>query len=127
MTKEQIAVFEDLLKDPNFKGKKSLNHLLWLNTAPQKGKVGECFTCRADGRTKIYGNRVRLFNGKIKEISAFITGECWYYTLEVVFICGEKIYTTDMHISEDELVCKCGNNVTRFETAFDGFNESVDV
>ena len=32
LTKEQVKVFEECLKDPKFKGKKFLKNLLWVNT-----------------------------------------------------------------------------------------------
>ena len=43
MTKSQIKIFEELLASEDFKGKKQLKHLLWLNTAAPKFKIGDCF------------------------------------------------------------------------------------
>ena len=51
MNKKQITVFKELLADPNFKGKKSLEHLLWLNTTEPKYKEGDCFKVTDHGHT----------------------------------------------------------------------------
>ena len=72
MKNSQIKVFEELLKDKDFKGKEQLKHLLWLNTVPPKYKEGECFKV-TDRARKIYGFPVINFNAKIIRVFSWKT------------------------------------------------------
>lgn len=89
MKKAQIKVFEELLKDKDFKGKKQLKHLLWLNTSIPKFKVGQCVKV-TNYDHRIWGHPVIDFKAKIINISSFITGEEWHYEMEMDITCGDK-------------------------------------
>lgn len=87
MTKEQIAVFEQLLKDESFKGRKELRHLLWLNTAKPKFKNGECFKVTDPGH-KIFGHLVLNFNAMIVRTFSWRDTDEWHYELQMVCDCN---------------------------------------
>ncbi len=128
MKKSQIKVFEELLADPSFNGKKQLKHLLWLNTAPQKAKVGDCFVVSDPGH-RIYGHPIKNFNAKVVGVSAFITDEDWYYKLEMVVIYGGKETVTAVHLFERDLMkCpKATNNTNLVGDPKDEHPDSMDV
>jgi hypothetical protein len=111
MKKSQIKVFEELLQDENFRGKKALRHLLWLNTAEQKFKVGDCFVVTDRGHS-VYGYPVKDFKAKIVEVYSFNTGNEWYYKLEADVRCGCAGMMVDIRKAESELVRaeKCDDN-----------------
>lgn len=111
MTKAQVKVFEELLKDPKFAGKKQLKHLLWRNTTEPKYKKGDCFLVSDPGH-RIYGHPVRNFKGKVLSTSSFINEEEYRYELELVVQCDGKEYTTKAYKYESELTVRCDGNVT---------------
>lgn len=111
MTKEQLTVLEDLMKDQKFKGKKQLKHLIWLNTVEPKFKVGDCFLV-TDLDHKIYGHPVKDFKGKIIGILSFRDYEEYRYELELVVECNGQKYTTKAYKDENELTTRCNGNVT---------------
>ena len=73
MNKQQIKVFEELLRDPNFKGKKTLENLLWLNTSKPKFKTGQLVT-----------GKYTDVSLKVVKVEALKTANEWFYTLKDV-------------------------------------------
>lgn len=112
MTKQQIKVFEELLKDKRFQGKKSLQHLLWLNTSTPKYKVGDCFIVSDPGHS-IGGYPVKNFNAKIIQISSWRDEEDWFYCLESSVEIGGRQTTTQIRKYETDLdrAQRCEDNV----------------
>ena len=128
LTDKQRKVFEDLLRDPNFRGRKSLNHLLWLNTTEPNFKKGECFLVSDRGR-RIYGYPVRDFHARIVEISTWRDHEEYHYKLEGVVKCsdnGKQTYTT-FFASESELTQRCEDNITVLGECKDECPDMVEV
>ena len=110
MKKSEIKVFEELLKDSNFKGKDQLKWLLWRNTTEPKYKVGENY--RASGRSQyVYGYPVKDFKATIKRAYCYKTEAAWYYELEAVCICGGKKHTTTIFTAEYNMGKKCDDNI----------------
>jgi hypothetical protein len=109
MNKKQIAVFKELLADPNFKGKKSLEHLLWLNTSEPKFKAGDCFKVTDHGHT-IAGHPVKNFNAKIVKSYCFKTENQWYYEMEMAIEYNGKHSTSKVYKAESDLVIPCDDN-----------------
>lgn len=109
MNKKQIAVFNELLADPNFKGKKSLQHLLWLNTTEPKFKVGDCFKVTDFGHT-IGGHPVKDFNAKIVKSYCLKTDNEWYYEMEMAIECNGYHTTSKVYKPESDLVIRCDDN-----------------
>lgn len=114
MTKGQINTFNKLLEDPNFKGKKHLRHLLWLNTSKPKFKVGDCFEVTDPGH-KLFGYPVKDFKAKIVEIKSWINEEEWFYSLEIEAECDGEIITAHCGKYERDLTrskkCKDNKNI----------------
>lgn len=112
MTKQQIKVFEELLKDKDFKGKKALKHLLWLNTSTPKFKIGDCFIVSDPGHS-IGVYPVKDFRAKVIEISAWKDVEDWFYKLEASVTINGKQITTNIYKYECDLerAARCEDNV----------------
>jgi hypothetical protein len=116
MNAKQIKVFEELLKDENFKGKKELNHILWLNTSTPKYKIGECFKV-TDRSRRIYGVQIVNFKAKIIRTFSWRDEERHCYELEMECEVGGKHYATKIARYEDELTERCEDNVNVFDEA----------
>lgn len=116
MTKQQIKVFEDLLKDKSFVGKKSLKHLLWLNTSTPKYKEGDCFIVSDHGHS-VFGVPVKNFRAKIIRVSSWRDEEDWFYTLEASVERNGKQITTTISKYESDLnrAKTCEDNVNVLE------------
>jgi len=112
MTKQQIKVFEELLKDKDFNGKKSLKHLLWLNTSKPKFKIGDCFIVSDPGH-RVFNFPVKDFKAKIVKISSWRDEEEWFYTLEASVEYNGKQITTNVNKYENVLwqSKNCDDNV----------------
>ena len=82
MTTEQIKVFEELLQEPNFKGKMQLRHLLWVNSTKPKFKEGDCFIV-SEPWQDVFGQPVKNFKAKIVVVTSFKDKEEWFYHLEM--------------------------------------------
>ena len=126
LTAEQKKVFEDLLEDDNFIGKKSLTHLLWLNTTKPKYKIGDCFLV-TEPHHRVYGHPVKDFRGKITKITTYIHTEEYYYTFEGVVRCGDKETTVTYHSPESELKVRCEGNITIADEPLSEAADAIDV
>lgn len=104
MTEEQIAVFNELLNNADFKGKKSLRHLLWLNTVAPKFEVGDTVVIHADGSHRIWDIPVRRAVGKVKEISVFMTSNEYRYCVECIYEKDGKQYTANEYGGEADIM-----------------------
>lgn len=104
MTEQQIEMFNDLLNNADFKGKKTLRHLLWLNTVAPKFTIGDVVEIRGDGLQRIWDRPVRRAVGKVKEITVFKTDDTYYYAVECTFQKEDgKQYTTTVHGAESNV------------------------
>ena len=112
MTKQQIKVFEDLLKDKDFQGKKALKHLLWLNTSTPMFKIGECFIVSDPGH-RIGNHPVKDFRARIVSVSSWRDEEDWFYKLEAHVEINGKQTTTQINKYESDLAraSRCEDNV----------------
>lgn len=126
MKKSQIKVFEELLADPNFKGKKQLEWLLWRNTSTPKYKVGDCYKV-TDAGHRVYGYEVRGFKATITKVSCFITDCEWRYELEASCKCGSKETTVKIYVGEDEMGAKCEDNINVLGEAKNDYASSISV
>lgn len=126
MTKSQIKVFEALLADPTFKGKKSLRHLLWLNTVKPKYGLGECFKVTDPGH-RVYGHPVRNFNAKIIEIVSFRDYEEYRYKLEAEVECDGRKTLVNVYMDEADLRERCKGNLNILGEAKSKVVESLDA
>lgn len=88
MTKKQLETLNDLMKDENIKGKKSLDWFIFLNTSEPLFKEGDCFYI-TEPRKRIYGNDVIDIKAKIKRIYHFRGEKKHLYEL-VAIINNEK-------------------------------------
>lgn len=109
MNKKQITVFEELLADPNFRGKEQLKHLLWLNTTNPKFKAGECFKVTDPGHS-FGGYPVKDFNAKIVKSYSFKTSNEWLYELEMDIELNGKHATSKAYKAESDLKIRCEDN-----------------
>ena len=102
MNQEQIKVFNELLETPNFKGKKQLKHLLWLNSTQPKFKEGDCFVI-SDGGHSVFGKPVEEFKAKITVVTSFKSRDEWFYHLEMVAKYKGKTVESNAYKYEGEL------------------------
>ena len=101
MNKKQVKVFEQLLNDKDFKGKKELEHLLWLNTSKPKYKVGD-YVWVTNRLRKLYGQEVADFKGRIAEVYSFDHSNEWHYRVEmVVLIENERTVVNEYALESD--------------------------
>ena len=114
MTKEQVKVFEECLKDPKFKGKKFLKNLLWVNTTEPKYRKDDCFKVSDPGH-RVYGVPVRNFSARIVEITSSIREEEYRYELEMLVKCNDKELTVKAYKYESELIVRADDNVNNIE------------
>lgn len=128
MTREQIAVFEQLLNDKDFKGKKELKHLLWINTTKPKFKNGECFKVTDPGH-KIFGYPVINFGARIVRSFSWRDTDEWHYELQMVCDCEGKQVVSKVYKSERELdvAMRCSNNTNVLGAAKSKYSESLDA
>lgn len=130
MTKEQIKVFEELLKDENFIGRDRLKFLLWCNTVKPKFNMGDCFKV-SEPRHKVYGHPIRNFKGKVIKIytNTLSQKEEWFYTLELSIEYNNEIHTTTVCKGESDLTSceRCNDNINIIEKSSDECKESMDA
>lgn len=113
MRKEQIAVFEELLKDENFKGKKSLKHLLWLNTSTPEFKKGECFKVTNISH-RVFDNSIVNFNAEVTDVYATKLAEEWNYEVKMIVKKGEFEIVSKDYFTESQMkrFAKADNCIT---------------
>lgn len=128
MKKSQIKVFEELLEDKDFKGKKWLRHLLWLNTVKPKFKEGDCFMVSDSGH-RVYGYPVKDFKAKVVDISSMLCNPVWRYGLQAEVECDGKQTTVMIYQDEHELsrAKKCKDNKNVLGAAVSDVEESLEV
>lgn len=128
MTKAQLKTLEQLREDKDFKGKKMLNYLIWLNTTTPKYKVGDCFKVSDRGH-RVYGQPIRDFNAKVTKIepAGFMRQE-YRYTLEIDVKSGCAGCTVTVYKDESELHTKCKDNKVDLGAKADTSNiEELDI
>lgn len=134
MTKEQVKVFEQLLNEKGFMGKKMLKYILWMNTTPTKFKVGECFIVSDPGH-KVYGYPVKNFKAKIVSYeSSYMAVKMgspaeWRYELHMEIECGQSKTTSRMWLSESQLSrCqRCKDNLNIHGEPQSKYSESHEM
>lgn len=128
MKKSQIKVFEELLQDESFRGKDSLKHLLWLNTAEQKFKIGDCFVVSDPGH-KVFGYPVCNFKAKVTKIKSWRDTNEWFYCLEMKVSCGNGSTTAAVYKYESELLEleRCNDNINELSFRKSDTVESQDA
>lgn len=128
MKKSQIKVFEELLADKDFRGKKQLRHLLWLNTSEQKFKEGDCLMVSDRGHI-VYGYPVKDFKAKVVEVMSFIHVNEWRYALEAEVECDGKRTTVRICKDESELIRakKCKDNKNVLGAPASDVEESLEI
>lgn len=128
MKKSQIKVFEELLEDKDFKGKKWLRYILWLNTTKPKYKEGDCFVVSDRGH-RVYGYPVQNFKAKVFEVSSMLNYHEWRYGLEAEVECGGKRTTVRIYQDEHKLNCakKCKDNKNVLGAPVSDAVESLEV
>jgi hypothetical protein len=126
MTKAQIKAFEELIANGDFRGRKELKHLLWLNTTTPKYNVGDCFLV-TDYAHRIYGHQVVNFKAKIVKISTWRDTNEYFYHLEMICKCNGKTITSPANAYESELRTKCADNVNILGEAKSKLEDACEV
>jgi hypothetical protein len=126
MTKAQIKVLNELIKDPTFKGHDALEWLLWRNTTKPKYTAGNSFRVSASGQS-VYGYAVKDFKATIKKAYCYKTEKQWYYELEAVCICGNKKHTATIFTAESKLGRKCSDNVNVLGDAESEYPDEMSI
>ena len=83
MKKSEIKMLQALLEQEDFKGKKLIERVIWLNTTSAKYKVGD-FVKFTDIGHSVYGVPVKDFKGKVKEVMSNSQGRTYSYKLEII-------------------------------------------
>ena len=84
MKKADLKVLETLAKDPEVKGKKLLERVIWLNTTKPKYEVGQLVVFSDRART-INGSTVIDWVGRVKEIRPNSEEKFYFYILDVKY------------------------------------------
>lgn len=126
MKKSQIKVFEELLQDKDFKGKKSLKHLLWLNTVKPKYEIGQ-FVKVTNYAHRIYGHQVINFKAKVIEHRSYNHTNEWFYTLEMEVTCDGKTKTFEEYAPESDIKGGVRNNKNVLTSKNGEFDDCLSV
>ena len=126
MDKQQTQVFEELLKDPTFKGKDQLKHLLWLNTSTPKFAVGE-FVKVTNYSHRIYGHQVVDFNAKVVKHNSFKHSNQWHYELEMEVTCDGKTKTFEEFASEIDIKGGATDNKNLLSSSKSKHSDEISV
>lgn len=109
MKKSEIKMLQALLEQDDFKGKKLLERVIWLNTTSAKYKVGD-FVKFTDIGHRVYGVPVKDFKGRVKEVMSNSQARTYEYELEIDVTTGDKHLTTNCYILESSISGKVRSN-----------------
>lgn len=110
MTKKQLNVLNELMQDKDFKGKGTLDWLIWRNTCTPKFKIGD-YVKITDYACRIYGHQVIDFNAKVIKIMYRHGSKEVQYELEIICkIDGKEDYRTSLFPMESSIHKKAENN-----------------
>ncbi len=84
MKKSELNVLEKLVNDPEVKGKKLLERVIWLNTTKPKYEVGQIVIFSDPART-INGTKVIDWVGIVKNIRPNSEERFYFYELTVKY------------------------------------------
>ena len=126
LTTTEKSSLESLLRDPYFKGKEILNHLIWLNTTKPKYVKGECFKV-TDRGMRFFGVPAVNINASVESVSAFRNSYQYRYTLiaRVVNSDGREL-TTKMFADEKDLTERATSN-DNYINGSGEYAESIEV
>lgn len=112
MTEQQLKVLNELVADPDFKGKETLKHLIWRNTAVPKYEVGESFYV-SDRSRRIFGVTAIDFKAKVAKVKTIASEEEYMYELDAIVTREKdgKVLETKFYVKESELVKKAEDNL----------------
>lgn len=125
MKKSQLNALNKMMEDPDVKGKKLIDRVIWLNTVKPKYKVGDCYEVTDPGH-RIYDVPVRNFKARIEEVQKWSADKLIQYKLVAHVKSGSKEGDFTIHVLEGGIGKKVkGNNnvVAGDENAL----ESLDV
>lgn len=128
MNKRQVKVFEELLNDPDFKGKEKLADRLWKNTKKPKLKKGDCYKVNLRWRL-IKGNPKAEFKAKILElIDSKVIGER-KYVVEIVLICEDGNETCIDIVEKKRMLQaeRCEDNLNVTGCAKSNFEDMINA
>lgn len=126
LTKAERTALEKLLADENFKGKKWLRFMIWLNSTKPKYKKGECFKVTQPDH-RFFGVQAINVNAKIVEVKSFMGEQEYIYTLEAHIVNKDgRELTANLYAPERLLQMKVKNNENRIDGT-SRFAESIDV
>ena len=109
MKKSEIKMLQALLEQEDFKGKKLLERVIWLNTTSAKYKVGD-FVKFTDIGHSVYGVPVKDFKGRVKEVMSNSRARTYAYELEIDVTTGDNYLTTNCYILESSISGKVRSN-----------------
>ena len=125
MKKSEIKMLQALLEQEDFKGKKLLERVIWLNTTSAKYKVGD-FVKFTDIGHRIYGVPVKDFKGRVKEVVSNSRDRTYAYELEIDVTAGDKHLTTNCYILESSISGKVRSNNNIIEIVKDN-KETIGI
>ena len=112
MTEQQLKVLNELVADPDFKGKETLKHLIWRNTAVPKYGVGESFYV-SDRSRRIFGVTAIDFKATVAKVKTIASEEEYMYELDAIVTREKdgKVLETKFYARESELTKKAEDNL----------------
>ena len=102
MLPEEIQVFQKLLDQDGFKGKKQLRHVMWMNTHPPQYKIGDCYLL-PDPKCRVFGRPVKNIKARITSFLCYMGDHEWMYHLEADVRRGSKQGPFKIHLKESDL------------------------
>ncbi len=111
MKKKELEVLESMLQDPDVKGRKLIERVIWLNTVAPKYKIGECFEVTDPGH-KVYGVPVKRFRARVTNIlTSQLFGKVYRYELSAHVRCGNKELDTEIFLDENDIGKRVSDNL----------------
>lgn len=125
LSKKELTVLNGLLEKKDFKGKKALRFLIWLNTSVPEFQIGDIVTV-TNKSMRICDTQVVNWTGIVREIYSTHFEDVWKYKVEVYYIVnGEQRSTV---VFNNENVMKRSNQLEIKSFNYDGkYEECIDL
>lgn len=125
MKKKYLNVLEEMQNAEDVKGKKLIERLIWLNTTEPRFKVGECYQV-TDLTYRVFGVRVKNFNGKLIEARPHSAEKMYTYKFELEVEAEGTNKTVEIVTIESNIGKKVKHNLNVIAKKSE-YAETIDV
>lgn len=110
MTKKQIETLQKMMEQPDTKGKKLLDQVIWLNTVKPKYKVGD-FVEVSDPGHYIGGVPVKNFHARVDKVNFVSAYKKIHYETYARAISGNRESQVFIYPEESEITRKVKDDI----------------